>query len=272
MKGMKKWYAGVMVASIFMLLMLRYTIKQNPTGKISLTGSVSINTTNPFEWVNTNPLEWISSTATRDVKSHQIETQVIPADNLTSNLFVQRNLTKEERNSLLTWNELKHLINHSQVLPNSIGAVKEASHAWNGLMTAVEEEKLHANDSTSGKVKEKQCPHYLKRMKDLELNDSDFRLGVPCGLTQGSSVTIIGIPNGLLGNFRIDLTGEHIPGEPDPPIILHYNVRLHGDQVTEDPVIVQNTWTAAHDWGEEDRCPPSETNSNKKGDFHSPFS
>ncbi|KAF2298855.1 hypothetical protein GH714_028343 [Hevea brasiliensis] len=64
-----------------------------------------------------------------------------------------------------------------------------------------------------------------------------------------------GIPNGLLGNFRIDLTGEALPGEPDPPIILHYNVRLHGDKITEDPVIVQNTWTVAHDWGEEARCP-----------------
>lgn len=266
MKEMKKWYAGVTVASIFMLLVLRYTIMQNPLGPSSLTGSLSFNTTSPFEWVNTNPLEWISSTGTPDVQSPQTANQVISADNLTSSLFVWRNLTKEERHSLLTWNQLKHLINHSHVLPNAIEATREASHAWNGLMTVIEEEKLHVNDSSIVKPKEKQCPHYLKRMNDFELNDSNFRLGVPCGLTQGSSVTIIGIPNGLLGNFRIDLTGEQIPGEPDPPVILHYNVRLHGDQITEDPVIVQNTWTAAHDWGEEERCPHPETDSNEKGD------
>lgn len=266
MKDMKKWYAGVIVISIFMLLVLRYTIMQNPLRQSSLTGSLSSNATNPFEWVNANPLEWISSTGTPDVQSPKVATQVISTDTLTSGLFIQRNLTKEEQHSLLTWNQLKHLVNHSQALPNAVEATREASHAWNGLMTVIEEEKLHVNDSTPVKAKEKQCPHYLQRMSDIVLNNSNFRLEVPCGLTQGSSVTIIGIPKGLLGNFRIDLTGEQIPGEPDPPIILHYNVRLHGDQVTEDPVIVQNTWTAAHDWGEEERCPNTETDSNKKVD------
>ncbi|XP_021746790.1 beta-1,3-galactosyltransferase GALT1-like [Chenopodium quinoa] len=266
MKDMKKWYVGVIVSSVFMLLVLRYTIMQNPLGKSSLTASLTFNATNPFEWVNTNPLEWISSTGTPDLQSPKIATQVISTDTLTSGLFVWRNLTKVEQHSLLTWNQLKHLMNNSQSLPNALEATREASHAWNGLMTVIEEEKLHVNDSTSVKAKEKQCPHYLKKMSGLELNSSDFRLEVPCGLTQGSSVTIIAIPNGLLGNFRIDLTGEHIPGEPDPPIILHYNVRLHGDQITEDPVIVQNTWTAAHDWGEEERCPNSETDTNKKVD------
>ncbi|KAI7981085.1 Beta-1,3-galactosyltransferase GALT1 [Camellia lanceoleosa] len=103
-------------------------------------------------------------------------------------------------------------------------------------------------------------------MNATGLDDGGFKLQVPCGLTQGSSITIIGIPNGLLGNFRIDLTGEPLPGEPDPPIILHYNVRLHGDKITEDPVIVQNTWTVAHDWGEEERCPSPDPGKVKKVD------
>ncbi|KAA8529420.1 hypothetical protein F0562_033781 [Nyssa sinensis] len=55
-------------------------------------------------------------------------------------------------------------------------------------------------------------------------------------------------------------------GEPDPPIILHYNVRLHGDKITEDAVIVQNTWTLARDWGEEERCPSPDPDKNKKVD------
>lgn len=262
MKGMKKWYWGVLVASVFMLMVLWYAIMQIPLGQSYMTGSLSFNTTNPLEWLNTNPLEWVRSTAPPDVENHQKVTQVIPADALISTLFVPRNLTEKEQHSLLTWNQLKHLINHSQALPNAIEATKEASNAWNGLMTVIEEEKLHANES-SAKAKEKQCPHYLNKMNVSELNDSNFRLLVPCGLTQGSSITIIGIPNGLLGNFRIDLTGEQIPGEPDPPIIMHYNVRLHGDKVTEDAVIVQNTWTAAHDWGEEERCPSPEPNDKK---------
>ncbi|XP_074295870.1 beta-1,3-galactosyltransferase GALT1-like [Silene latifolia] len=264
MKGMKKCYGGVIVASIFMVLVLRYATTQNPFGQ-SLSGSIMFNTTNQFEWVKTNPLEWIRYTAVADVEPLQNNTQVIPMDTLVSSLYVQRNLTKEERNSLLTWNQMKHMVNHSQALPNAVEASKEASYAWNGLMTVIDEEKLH-NDNRSGNTKEKQCPHYLNRMNALELNDSQFRLLVPCGLTQGSSITIIGSPNGLLGNFRIDLTGEQIPGEPEPPIILHYNVRLHGDQLTEDPVIVQNTWTAAHDWGEEERCPSPEPDDKKKVD------
>ncbi|KAG5240153.1 td1TL1 protein [Salix suchowensis] len=74
-------------------------------------------------------------------------------------------------------------------------------------------------------------------MNATEHDNSGYKLWFPCGLTQGSSVTIISIPDGLLGNFQIDLTGEAPPGEPDPPIIFHYSVRLHGDKITEDPVI-----------------------------------
>lgn len=82
-------------------------------------------------------------------------------------------------------------------------------------------------------------------------------------MTQGSSITIIGIP-GALGDFRIDLKGETLSGEPHPPIILHYKFRLLGDKITEGPVIVQKTWTVAHNWGEEERCPSPTPDENKK--------
>lgn len=251
-----------------MVMMLWYATMWNPLGESYLTGPFPLNMSKPLEWVGTNPLEWIRYTAPPDVQNprNAIVARVIPVEVVISNLFVRRNLTEEERNSLLTWNQMKPLINHSQYLPNAIEATKEASNAWNSLMTVIQEEKLHVNDSSSGKAKEKQCPHYLNKMNTSELNDSNFRLVVPCGLTQGSSVTIIGIPNGLLGSFRIDLTGEQLPGEPEPPIILHYNVRLHGDKITDDPVIVQNSWTVAHDWGEEERCPSPEPDINNKVD------
>uniref|UniRef100_A0A7C9AGE4 Galectin domain-containing protein n=1 Tax=Opuntia streptacantha TaxID=393608 RepID=A0A7C9AGE4_OPUST len=268
MKRMKRWYSGVIVASLFMILMMRYVIMRNPLGENYSTGSFSLNVSTPFEWVGTNPLEWIRYTAPPGVHVPQnpVAAQAIPFESVISSLFVQRNLTKEERNSFLTWNQMKPLINHSQYLPNAMDATKEASNAWNNLMGLIEEEKLHVNDTSSGRAKEKQCPQYLNMMNATELNNSNFRLLVPCGLTQGSSITIIGIPNGLLGNFRIDLTGEQIPGEPEPPIILHYNVRLHGDKITDDPVIVQNSWTVAHDWGEEERCPSPDPDISNKVD------
>ncbi|KAJ6357332.1 hypothetical protein OIU78_005233 [Salix suchowensis] len=181
--------------------------------------------------------------------------------------FAPRNISNEEQKSLQTWNLLKHLIDHAQVFANGVEAIKEAGNAWNNLMASADEERLsYTNESSSRKVKEKQCPHFLNKMNATELDDSGYKLWLPCGLTQGSSITIISIPDGLLGNFRIDLTGEALPGEPDPPIILHYNVRLHGDKITEDPVIVQNTWNAAHDWGEEERCPSPSPEKNKKVD------
>ncbi|KAJ0096031.1 hypothetical protein Patl1_15954 [Pistacia atlantica] len=244
---MKKWYGGVLIASLFLLLVLRYGLLKNPIGESYVTSAVASNGSNPLKSVHAVPPA---------VQNPDSASQVIPIDTIASSLYAQRNLSKEERQSLQTWNLLKYLITHSMVLPNGVEAIKEAGNAWNNLMVSVEEEKIgYANESSATRAKEKQCPHFLNKMNASDLVNSGFKLQVPCGLTQGSSITIIGVPNGLLGNFRIDLTGEALPGEPDPPIILHYNVRLHGDKITENPVIVQNTWTLAHDWGEEERCP-----------------
>ncbi|XP_009774110.1 beta-1,3-galactosyltransferase GALT1 isoform X1 [Nicotiana sylvestris] len=253
---MKKWYGGVLTTSLLMFLVLGYCVMRKPVKESYVTSSVYFNMTNPLEWIN----------AMAPPAAHQPEkiTQVISAEIVVSDLFIKRNLSAQEQQSLSTWYQLKRLVTHDQVLPNAIDAVKEASIAWNNLMTAVEREKLDANDSSVKTGKQKQCPHFLSKTNATEIDASGFKLRFPCGLTQGSSITIIGIPNGLLGNFRIDLTGEPLPGEPDPPVILHYNVRLHGDKITEDPVIVQNTWTIAHDWGEEERCPlPSDEKSKK---------
>ncbi|GAB2280269.1 Beta-1,3-galactosyltransferase galt1 [Dionaea muscipula] len=258
---MKKWYGGAVTVSLFMVVLLRYILLKSPIGQSYLTYSFVLNAT--------NPLEWITSIDPADAQVPQNVTQkVISADTLTFSLFAQRNMTKEEKQALLTWNRLKHLISHSQTLPNAVEAIKEAANSWSYLMTSIEEERLHSNDSSPKRSKEKQCPPYLNlnKINATAFDNSYFSLTVPCGLTQDSSITIIGTPGGPLGNFRIDLTGEQIPGEPDQPIILHYNVRLQGDKITDDPVIVQNTWTTAHDWGDEERCPSPEPGTSKKVD------
>ncbi|XP_062161512.1 beta-1,3-galactosyltransferase GALT1 [Alnus glutinosa] len=258
---MKKLLGGVLVASLFMLLILRYGIMKNPIGESYLTSAFSSNTTNPLEWLN--------AVVPPVVQNPETASKVVSTDTIVLTLFAKRNTSNEEQKTLQTWKHLNHLINHAQGLPNTVDAIKEAGGAWNSLMHSVEEQRLqyqYANESSHGKAKEKQCPHFLDKMDATELDNNGYKLRVPCGLTQGSAITIIGIPNGLLGNFRIDLTGEQLPGEPDPPIILHYNVRLHGDKITEDPVIVQNTWTVAHDWGEEERCPSPAPEKMKKVD------
>ncbi|KAL8533810.1 hypothetical protein ACS0TY_010000 [Phlomoides rotata] len=255
---MKKWYGGALAASFLMLFLFGYYVITNPINEKYFASPMIFN--------GTNPLEWINSGASPAIPNPETTSQVISAETIVANFFAQRNLSKGEQTSLYTWNRLKHLVTHAEGLPNAVEAVKEAGAAWKNLIASVEEEKRLSNGSLPKRGKEKQCPHFLSKMNASELDDNGFKLRVPCGLTQGSSITFIGIPNGLLGNFRLDLTGEPLPGEPDPPIILHYNVRLHGDKVTEDPVIVQNTWTIAHDWGEEDRCPLPADGKNKKVD------
>ncbi|KAG8654118.1 beta-1,3-galactosyltransferase GALT1 isoform X1 [Manihot esculenta] len=255
---MKRWSGGVLIASMFMLLILRYGLVKNPIGASYLMNAFSN---------ASNPLEWVQATVPPAYKNPVNSTQVISSDAIMFSLFAQRNTSNEEQESLHTWNLLKHLIDQAQLLPNGIEAIKEAGNAWNSLMASIEEERRGStNESLNRRAKDKQCPHFLSKVNATLLESSGFKLQLPCGLTQSSSITIIGIPNGLLGNFQIDLTGEALPGEPDPPIILHYNVRLHGDRITEDPVIVQNTWTVAHDWGEEERCPSPTPEKNKKVD------
>ncbi|GMI71050.1 hypothetical protein HRI_000774300 [Hibiscus trionum] len=197
LKRMKKWYGGAIVASLFMLLLLRYGFMKNPVEESYLMNSFSSN--------GTNPLEWVRFTAPHALQNPGNASQVISLDIIALSLFAQRNLSKGEQQSLITWNLLKHLINHSHALPNGVEAIKEAGSAWNSLMASVEEEKLgYANDNSSRKAKEKQCPQFLSKMNATE-PESRYKLRVPCGLTQGSSITIIGIPNGVLGDFRIDL-------------------------------------------------------------------
>ncbi|CAN1794380.1 Beta-1,3-galactosyltransferase GALT1 [Linum perenne] len=255
---MKRWCGGVLIASLFMVLLLRYGFLKNPIGEGYLANSFA-NTTK-------SPREWIQNTFPPALQTPQNSSQAISTNAIVYNLFAWRNLSNVEKVSLDTWNLLEGLANGSQALPNGLDAIKEAVSAWNNLMTSVEEEKLsYANDSSSRRAKEKQCPHFLNKMNATVNHDTSFILRLPCGLTQGSSITIIGTPGGLLGNFHIELTGESLPGEPDPPIIYHYNVRLNGDKVTDDPVIVQNTWTVAHDWGDEERCPSPSPEKIKKG-------
>uniref|UniRef100_A0A0A0KQN2 Galectin n=1 Tax=Cucumis sativus TaxID=3659 RepID=A0A0A0KQN2_CUCSA len=251
---MKKSYGRVLVASLSMLLLMIYVISRSSTRENYYAA--------PF-YNSVDPLQWLNPAVPPSVLNPENAYQVISADSIISTLFTRGNFTDGENRALQTWNHLRSIINYTRGLPNSVEAIKEARGVWNVLKTSIENERLGSTNET-GRAKEKQCPHFLTKMNATKLDNNGHKLRMPCGLTQGSSITVIGIPDGLLGNFRIDLTGEPLPGEPDPPIILHYNVRLLGDKLTEDPVIVQNTWTVSRDWGDEERC-PSGSDENGKG-------
>ncbi|RWW63144.1 hypothetical protein BHE74_00029694 [Ensete ventricosum] len=251
---MKKWSGAVILVFLFTLLILRYGILENPLAERLLPSPLSRNSSEPLDWLNSG---------LPAIQNPGNGSRVVSANAIVSRLFAPRNLSDAEQQSLQTWNHLDRLINYSNHLPQAMEAIREAGSAWEDLMAVFEDKKL--NRSTQQKVKEKQCPYSIKKMNITEFGNDTFKLKLPCGLVQGSSITLIGTPGGLLGNFQIDLIGTALPGEPDPPIIFHYNVRLHGDKLTEDPVIVQNTWSVANDWGAEERCPSDIHPTSKKG-------
>jgi len=249
---MKKWHGGFVIVSMFVVLMLRYVILDSPLAEKSLQYV--------FQQNRTAELHWLDVPNPPAIQNPQNSSEVISTKLLASNLSITRNLSDKELQSLHSWNHLRNLVSHAHILPDGVAAIKEAGVAWRELNTALayDDSIASVNGSTQQKDKGKQCPYSIRRMNATRLGDR-FALKIPCGLIQGSSITIIGTPGSLLGNFKIELTGAAVPGEPDPPIVLHYNVRLLGDKLTEDPVIVQNTWTVADDWGSEDRCPSSES-------------
>ncbi|KAK4791110.1 hypothetical protein SAY86_031523 [Trapa natans] len=136
------------------------------------------------------------------------------------------------------------------------------------------------NDLLSGKVKvttpERQdnasesCPH------SITVSGSEFlargRLMVlPCGLTLGSYVTVVGKPRGahaerdpkisllregddsvMVSQFHMELQGLRAVEGEDPPRVLHFNPRLKGDWSGK-PVIEQNTCYRMQ-WGTALRC------------------
>ncbi|KAF8681863.1 hypothetical protein HU200_045308 [Digitaria exilis] len=81
---------------------------------------------------------------------------------------------------------------------------------------------------------------------------SGAHLSLPCGLTLGSHVTVVGSPRrrGYVAQFAVELRGE---GDGDAaPTILHFNPRLRGDWSGR-PVIEQNTRFRGQ-WGPALRC------------------
>ncbi|KAL4335749.1 hypothetical protein GQ457_07G002820 [Hibiscus cannabinus] len=249
------------MGSFIVILILRYNkMVKNPFANYSLQRSIVMNATDP-------PLKRVQQPVVSPaVQSPEAVNQLALVDKLVLGLFLGRNFSDEVQSSLLTWNKMKHIVNYRKGLTNVLEAVREARIAWGNLMDIVaKKQPIEVNDSIVDH-KGKQCPYFLSKMDAADFVYKCYKLKIPCGLIQGSAITIIGIPDAGSGSFRIDLTGEPVPNEPDPPIVLHYNARLQGDKVTEDPVIVQNTWTAAHEWGEEERCPSAIIGNNKKVD------
>ncbi|CAA7401936.1 unnamed protein product [Spirodela intermedia] len=253
----RRWSGIGVIACLFVFLVLRYAAVDNPLAEVLIS--------NPLFRNASDYLHWRSETGLPAVQNPETGSQLISTQKIVFSLFRKQNFSEEEQRSLQTWSRFRHFVDHPGGLPNAMEAIKEATSTWGNLVHEVlKKKRLEAANGTQ-KSREKQCPYSIRRMDVWAVNGSSFKLKIPCGLVQGSSITVIGTPTGLLGDFRIDLMGATLPGDPEPPIVLHCNVRLMGDKATDDPVIVQNSWTPANDWGPEERC-PSPTPDDKKVD------
>lgn len=254
---MTRWFAGALIGLLIIGFVLSDEVIYSRNEKSPFFRHVSLNTSDTQNLLKTE--------APPDVSSPQASHQVVSADVVTSNLFVQRNFSQKVQTSLQTWGFMKDISNTTQGLDNAIDAISEAGHVWDTLVNLVDKGEIGDVPKNMLKAKENKCPYYLNTMNATKFDDKGYTIQIPCGLIHGSSVSVIGIPNGLVGNFQIDLIGEPLADEPTPPLVLHYSVRLNGDELTADPVIVQNTWTAGGGWGEEERCPQAVPGKINKG-------
>ncbi|XP_028791601.1 hydroxyproline O-galactosyltransferase GALT3 isoform X2 [Neltuma alba] len=251
---MKKWYGGLLIIALGMMLILLYSpFRMQPQKSVKQSAYSFFNNHAPTDSTVRNNLAINSSnvavkeTPKPTKRPHSIHVQGL------DDLCNMKNFFEGELKAMLLWTPLCSLLSRSDALPETAQGVKEASVAWKELLSTIEKQKA-SRISEIDNPENQNCPLTVTTL-GKKVASSGIILELPCGLVVDSSITLIGIPVGQNGSFHIDLLGQQIEEDPNPPIILHYNVSLPGENLTEDPFIVQNTWTNEHGWGKEEKCP-----------------
>ncbi|XP_004241559.1 hydroxyproline O-galactosyltransferase GALT6 [Solanum lycopersicum] len=117
--------------------------------------------------------------------------------------------------------------------------------------------------------KTEECPHSIS-ISGSEFLGKGRMMVLPCGLTLGSHITVVGKPRRahqerdpkisllregqflMVSQFMMELQGLKTVDGEDPPRILHFNPRLSGDWSGK-PMIEQNTCYRMQ-WGTAQRC------------------
>ncbi|KAG7995740.1 hypothetical protein I3843_01G124300 [Carya illinoinensis] len=248
---MKKWFGGMFVLALVMILVLRYSLMGIQPKKQSAYSFFKNHLPNESQKRDSGSIR-SSEMQAKKVAKPSIKTPLVNIEGL-SDLYASKNLSEKESKALLVWAHLRTLLSRSDALPGTAEGVKEASIAWNDLSSTIEKEKSSKYSNTNSS-KDRNCPYSVSTLDQTALNGVVI-LEIPCGLVEDSSITLVGIPNGQHGSFQIELVGSQLSGEPTLPIILHFNVSLPGDNMTEEPFIIQNTWTSEAGWGKEEKCP-----------------
>ncbi|TYJ45548.1 hypothetical protein E1A91_A02G064500v1 [Gossypium mustelinum] len=262
---MKKWYGGVLILVLAIVMVFSYSLRETQRPQPKKKQSA-------YDFFNNHPPIDSHRKGNDSFKLPKVEAKkpsliqkpkLINVEGLDK-LYAPRNVSEQESNVLLLWPHLHLLFSRSDALPETGQGIKEAAKAWKELLALIEEEKT-TKLSNNIRLKEKNCP-FSVCSPDNALFSGGNILELPCGLVEDSSITLIGTPNGSYRSFEIDLVGSNFSEEPKPPIVLHYNVSVAGDNMTEEPFIAQNTWTNELGWGKEEKCPSHVSSNNLKVD------
>ncbi|CAN4099340.1 unnamed protein product [Withania somnifera] len=146
-------------------------------------------------------------------------------------------------------------------------SAKEAFEVGKKFWKELELYKKEVGFLESNKTEE--CPHSIS-MSGGEFLGKGRMMVLPCGLTLGSHITVVGRPKRahqehdpkisllregqflMVSQFMMELQGLKTVDGEDPPRILHFNPRLKGDWSGK-PVIEQNTCYRMQ-WGTAQRC------------------
>ncbi|XP_009631988.1 hydroxyproline O-galactosyltransferase GALT6 isoform X1 [Nicotiana tomentosiformis] len=151
------------------------------------------------------------------------------------------------------------------------GILKSAKEAFEVGKKFWEELELHKQEVVPVEKSNttEECPHSIS-ISGSEFQEKGRILVLPCGLTLGSHITVVGKPRKahpehdpkisllkdgqflMVSQFMMELQGLKTVDGEDPPRILHFNPRLRGDWSGK-PVIEHNTCYRMQ-WGTAQRC------------------
>lgn len=259
---MKKWAGSLLILGLAVILLIRYGLMEKPLRKQSAfdffnNHPPSVNVEDYLNDIGDGNEEKTPPKKDVDYSSFKEKPRFVDFDGL-GDLYSLSNVSEEESGALLVWSQMRALLSRSDALPETAQGIKEAAVAWKELLSTIRKDKaLNVLDEKE----DKDCPYSVTLFNGTLSRDGSI-LEIPCGLIEDSSITVIGIPDSEKESFQINLVGSQLPEDPNPPIVLHYNVVLPGANLTKDPIITQNTWTNASGWGKEEKCPdhgPSDT-------------
>ncbi|XP_011071350.1 hydroxyproline O-galactosyltransferase GALT3 [Sesamum indicum] len=251
---MKKWTGGVLIIGLALVLVLSYSFigKSESSKKQSAYDFFNAHPVKEdHSDVNTNASDELSEAKAKRLHTVGSKPKFRNFKGLGYLYRLSKNMTRDDSNALLAWEQMRFLFPRSDALPDTAQGIKEAGIMWKDLLLMIEKDTVSKlGDATMNNA----CPRFVTASNATLLRNETF-LEIPCGLVEDSSVTVIGVPDSLQESFQIELIGSQLKEELKPPIVLQYNVLLPGQNLTKEPITIQNTWTQESGWGKEEKCP-----------------